>query len=359
MAKQESIVKEFLKYLKNNKGQGIVEFAAVTFFCIVVGLAARETGLLDALTDTYSDKVQIALGPSGITAGETNNGNNNTNTGNNTNNGNNNTNTGNNTNSENNNTNTGNNTNNENNNTNTGNNTNNENNNTNTGNNTNNENNNTNSETGSTTGMPVGGQTGEESGKLSPFAYYEKLLKYNQLYNTAQAIDKNDIIWNAYNESDRAVLNLDRDTLFQILLNEWPKICPGDNVKWTDLDWNNWKLLNNLDCTNVWVNMLKPKCGNGNLSPKQVWEKLNVYHGMLDTVQSKSKEDVVWEEYLNNDYSIMKLDKEALEKYARDCLPPTSGYNFNLSNNFKWEDINDQSPWQWNDLKRIYYNSGN
>ena len=71
MAKQTSIVKEFFKHLKNNKGQGLVDFAVVVFFCAVIGLAARESGLIDALADTYSDKVQIALGPSGISLSET------------------------------------------------------------------------------------------------------------------------------------------------------------------------------------------------------------------------------------------------------------------------------------------------
>ena len=75
MVKQANIVKEFfkyIKYIKNNKGQGLVDFAVVVFFCVVIGLAARESGLIDALADTYSDKVQIALGPSGISMSEAN-----------------------------------------------------------------------------------------------------------------------------------------------------------------------------------------------------------------------------------------------------------------------------------------------
>ena len=71
MAKQTSIAKEIFKNLKNKKGQGLVDFAVVVFFCTVIGLAARESGLIDALADTYSDKVQIALGPSGISLSET------------------------------------------------------------------------------------------------------------------------------------------------------------------------------------------------------------------------------------------------------------------------------------------------
>ena len=353
MAKQASIVKDIFKYLKNKKGQGLVEIAVVVFFSVVIGLAARESGLIDALADTYTDKVQIALGPSGISMSEANasgnqstgntsgdgtsgsgsgvsgSGSGNSDSGN-SGSGSGNSGSGSETSGSGSET-------------------------SGSGSETSGSGNETSGSGGGNAGIPAGGQTGEESGKLSPLAYYEKLLKYKQLYKTAQAIDKNDIIWNAYNESDRAVLNLDRDTLFQILLNEWPKKCPGDNVKWADLNWNNWVLLNSLDCTNVWVNMLKPKCENGSLSPKQVWEKLNVYHAMLSTVQSKTKEDVVWEEYLNNDYAFMKLGREDFLGFIKnsDWWPSTP------NSSFKWEDINDQSDWRWVKLKNLYYDSGN
>ena len=43
-----------LQFLKNKKGQGIVEFALICAFCVGVGLAAREAGLLDALQSGYN-----------------------------------------------------------------------------------------------------------------------------------------------------------------------------------------------------------------------------------------------------------------------------------------------------------------
>ncbi|MBO5604557.1 MAG: hypothetical protein J5915_04150, partial [Acidaminococcaceae bacterium] len=55
----------FLKFIKNNKGQGLVEFALVCAFCVAVGLAAREAGLLDALSDSYNEQ-QTAFAPSDI-----------------------------------------------------------------------------------------------------------------------------------------------------------------------------------------------------------------------------------------------------------------------------------------------------
>ena len=196
---------------------------------------------------------------------------------------------------------------------------------------------------------PVINQTGEN---LSPLAYYEKLKKYHDLYSTVQAVDKNDIVWNAYAESDYAILNIDRNTLFSIF-NEWPTKIPGNDVRWADLYWGGNVLNTQLDQGNAWMNMIKPKCENSNLSPKQVWEKLNVYHEMLSTVQSKTVDELVWEEYLNNDYSVMKLEQNDYNQYVRYNLPTQPDANF------KWEDINDQSPWQWINLKNIYYNSNN
>ena len=55
----------FLKFIKINKGQGLVEFALVCAFCVAVGLAAREAGLLDALSDSYNEQ-QTAFAPSDI-----------------------------------------------------------------------------------------------------------------------------------------------------------------------------------------------------------------------------------------------------------------------------------------------------
>ena len=55
----------FFKFIKNNKGQGLVEFALVCAFCVAVGLAAREAGLLDALSDSYNEQ-QTAFAPSDI-----------------------------------------------------------------------------------------------------------------------------------------------------------------------------------------------------------------------------------------------------------------------------------------------------
>ena len=45
-----------LNFIKNKKGQGIVEFALVLALCAGIGLAAREAGLLDALNDSYSSQ---------------------------------------------------------------------------------------------------------------------------------------------------------------------------------------------------------------------------------------------------------------------------------------------------------------
>ncbi len=59
-----------LGFLKNNKGQNIVEFALLLAFCAGIGLAAREAGLLDALNESYSQQ-QAVYEPVAIVKNET------------------------------------------------------------------------------------------------------------------------------------------------------------------------------------------------------------------------------------------------------------------------------------------------
>ena len=300
--------------LQNQKGQGLVEFAIILAFCTLIGYFAQTSGFLDALNDSYNKSADSAFASPDIVAGQTKvsgtvAAKESTTTGGGT-----------------------------------------------------SQQTTTDPATTDPTTTdptttdpstpvvgPVINQTGEN---LSPLAYYEKLKKYHDLYSTVQAVDKNDIVWNAYAESDYAILNIDRNTLFSIF-NEWPTKIPGNDVRWADLHWGGDVLNTQLDQGNAWINMIKPKCENSNLSPKQVWEKLNVYHEMLSTVQSKTVDELVWEEYLNNDYSVMKLEQNDYNQYVRYNLPTQPDANF------KWEDINDQSPWQWKNLKNIYYNSNN
>lgn len=50
-----------MKRLLNKKGQGLVEFALILAFCVGVGLAARDAGLLDAFSDSFNQGVLASL----------------------------------------------------------------------------------------------------------------------------------------------------------------------------------------------------------------------------------------------------------------------------------------------------------
>lgn len=50
-----------MKRLLNKKGQGLVEFALILAFCVGVGLAARDAGLLDSFSDSFNQGVLAYL----------------------------------------------------------------------------------------------------------------------------------------------------------------------------------------------------------------------------------------------------------------------------------------------------------
>ena len=55
------ILHQGMKRLFNKKGQGLVEFALILAFCVGVGLAARDAGLLDAFSDSFNQGVLAFL----------------------------------------------------------------------------------------------------------------------------------------------------------------------------------------------------------------------------------------------------------------------------------------------------------
>ena len=71
MSGQTETIKSVLKYVKSKKGQGLVGIAVVIAFCVAVGAAVRDAGMLDALNAIYSDTAQTAFAPPDIKPGET------------------------------------------------------------------------------------------------------------------------------------------------------------------------------------------------------------------------------------------------------------------------------------------------